>query len=77
MLMVLVIYALIVAVACLIAVSSTYSSLKQDEEKIKGLQSRAEYLEAEIKDYKKQQKKNFEDLKRWTYQEVNDFINER
>lgn len=77
MLMVLVIYALIVAVACLIAVSSTYSSLKRDEEKIKELQSRAEYLESEVKEYKKQQKKNFEDLKRWTYQEVNDFINER
>lgn len=75
--MVLVIYALIVAVACLIAVSGTYSSLKRDEEKIKELQSRAEYLESEVKEYKKQQKKNFEDLKRWTYQEVNDFINER
>lgn len=75
--MVLSIYALIVAVACLVAVSSTYSSLKRDEEKIKELQSRAEYLEDEIKEYKKQQKKNFEDLKRWTYQEVNDFINER
>lgn len=75
--MVLVIYALIVAVACLIAVSSTYSNLKHDEEKIKELQSRAEYLESEVKEYKKQQKKNFEDLKRWTYQEVNDFINER
>ena len=75
--MVLSIYALIVAVACLIAVSGTYQKLKQDEKKIKELQSRAEYLETEIKDYKKQQKKNFEDLKRWTYQEVNDFINER
>lgn len=75
--MVLVIYALIVTVACLIAVSSTYSSLKRDEEKIKELRSRAEYLESEVKEYKKQQKKNFEDLKRWTYQEVNDFINER
>ena len=77
MLMVLSIYALIVAVACLIAVSGTYQNLKRDEKKIKELQSRAEYLEAEIKDYKKQQKKDFEDLKRWTYQEVNDFINER
>ena len=77
MLMILSIYALIVAVACLIAVSSTYSNLKQDEKKIKELQSRAEYLEAQVKEYKKQQKKNFEDLKRWTYQEVNDFINER
>ena len=75
--MVISIYALIVAVACLIAVSSTYSSLKRDEKKIKELQSRAEYLESEVKEYKKQQKKNFEDLKRWTYQEVNDFINER
>lgn len=75
--MVLLIYVLIVAVACLIAVSWTYSSLKRDEEKIKELQNRAEYLEAEVKEYKKQQKKNFEDLKRWTYQEVNDFINER
>lgn len=75
--MVLSIYALIAAVACLIAVSGTYQKLKQDEKKINELQSRAEYLEAEIKDYKKQQKKSFEDLKRWTYQEVNDFINER
>lgn len=75
--MVLSIYALIVAVACLIAVSWTYSSLKRDEEKIKELQSMAEYLESEVKEYKKQQKKSFEDLKRWTYQEVNDFINER
>lgn len=75
--MVISIYALIVAVACLIAVSITFQNLKQDEKKIAELLITAEYLENELKDYKKQQKKNFEDLKRWTYQEVNDFINER
>lgn len=75
--MVLSIYALIVAVACLIAVSITFQNLKQDEKKIAELLITAEYLENELKYYKKQQKKNFENLKRWTYQEVNDFINER